>query len=399
VSPKTSSAAAPGAGLTARRPRLMTTLLATLLASSLAASPAVAQAPAAAGQTQGAAGQTQGAASQAQGATGQAQGAASQAQGATGQAQGAAGSGLATGAARPGATEGPAWAYPWDPDFKPVADDGVPRHVPDSSAGYTLTQERDLFVAPDWHPADHPAMPDVVAHGRKPDVRACGACHRVEGTGGPESSSLAGLPAEYIVQQMADFKSGDRRSFRPDRSPAILMTAVATGATAAEVAQAAAYFSALKPRRTIKVVEAETAPRTYVARVFLAKLPEGGSEPLGGRIVEVPDDTAQFEHRDSRATFTAYVPAGSIARGEALVNTGGGGVTVPCATCHGPELRGLGSIPGIAGRSPSYIVRQLFELKQGTRAGAASDLMKPAVQGLSIDQMTSIAAYLASLAP
>ena len=46
----------------------------------------------------------------------------------------------------------PAWAYPWAPDFKGPPDDGVPRHVPDSAAAFTMTQERDLFFAPDWHP-------------------------------------------------------------------------------------------------------------------------------------------------------------------------------------------------------------------------------------------------------
>jgi cytochrome c553 len=102
----------------------------------------------------------------------------------------------------------PAWAYPWAPDFKAAPDDGVPRHVPDSSASFTITQERDLFFVPDWHPDDHPAMPEIVAHGRRPDVRACGSCHRAEGTGGPENASLAGLPAAYIIQQIEDYKSG-----------------------------------------------------------------------------------------------------------------------------------------------------------------------------------------------
>ena len=109
----------------------------------------------------------------------------------------------------------PAWAYPWAPDFKSAPDDGVPRHVPDSAAAFTITQERDLFFAPDWHPDDHPAMPDVVAHGRRPDVRACGSCHRTEGTGGPENASLAGLPAAYIAQQIADYKSGARKFAGP----------------------------------------------------------------------------------------------------------------------------------------------------------------------------------------
>src|SRR5664279_1871288 len=248
----------------------------------------------------------------------------------------------------------PSWAYPWVPDFKGPPDDGVPRHVPDSAAAFTITQERDLFFAPDWHPEDHPPMPDVVAHGRQPDVRACGSCHRTEGTGGPENASLAGLPASYIVQQMADYKSGARKFSGPQRSPVLLMTAIAKAATDAEVQAAAAYFSSLKPKSTIKVVEADTVPATQIARVFYMLVKNGGTEPIGERIVEVPVDVEQFEHRDPRSQFVAYVPNGSIARGEALAKSGGSGVTTPCATCHGPDLRGVGSIPGIAGRSPSY---------------------------------------------
>ena len=74
----------------------------------------------------------------------------------------------------------PAWAYPWAPDFKVPPDDGQPTHVPDSTQSFTIAQERNLFFVPDWHPQDHPPMPDVVAHGRQPDVRACGSCHRAD---------------------------------------------------------------------------------------------------------------------------------------------------------------------------------------------------------------------------
>ena len=105
----------------------------------------------------------------------------------------------------------PAWAYPWVPDFKVAPADDVPQHVPDSAASFTIKQERDLFFVPDWHPEDHPTMPDVVANGRMPDVRACGSCHRAAGTGGPENASLAGLPEAYIMQQIADYKSGARK--------------------------------------------------------------------------------------------------------------------------------------------------------------------------------------------
>lgn len=293
----------------------------------------------------------------------------------------------------------PAWAYPWVPDFKAAPDDGIPRRVPDSTATFMLPQLRDLFFSPDWHPQDHAPMPEVVARGRKPDVRACGSCHRAEGTGGPENSSLAGLPAAYIVQQMADYKSGVRKFSGPQRISVLLMTAIAKAATDAEVQAAAAYFSALKPKSTIKVVETDTAPKTYIARLFVAKLATGGTEPIGPRIVEVPVDVHQFEHRDSRSQFMVYAPVGSIAKGEALVKSGGAGQTTPCGICHGPDLKGVGPVPGIAGRSPSYIVRQLYDFKQGTRAGIGSALMKPTVEKLSEDDMIALAAYLASLTP
>src|SRR6202140_290860 len=223
----------------------------------------------------------------------------------------------------------PAWAYPWAPDFKAPPDDGAPTHVPDSAAAFTIAQERNLFFAPDWHPADHPPMPGVVAGGGQPDFRACGSCHRVEGTGGPENASLAGLPAAYIAAQMADYKSGARKFAGPQRSPVLLMTAIAKAATEAKAQAAAAYFSSLKPKANIKVVETDTVPATQIARVFYMLVKDGGTEPIGERIVEVPVNVEQFEHRDPRSQFVAYVPQGSIAKGEALAKTGGSATTMP----------------------------------------------------------------------
>jgi cytochrome c553 len=297
------------------------------------------------------------------------------------------------------ATSFPAWAYPWAPDFKPPPDDGVPRHVPDSTQSFTITQERDLFFVPDWHPEDHPAMPDVVAHGRLPEVRACGSCHRAEGTGGPENASLAGLPAAYIIQQIEDYKSGVRKFAGPQRSPSVTMTAIAKASNEDEIKVAAAYFAALKPKTNIKVVETDTVPMTQIARVFYMQVKDGGTEPIGQRIIETPVDAVQFEHRDTRSQFIAYVPKGSIAKGEALAKTGGAGITTACTICHGPNLKGVASIPGIAGRSPSYLVRQLYDFQQHARMGSAGALMMPVVEKLSHDDMISLAAYAASLTP
>ena len=293
----------------------------------------------------------------------------------------------------------PAWAFLWDPTVKVPPPDDKLNPIQGSNAAFSWKQARDLFFAPDWHPDDHSAMPEIVANGRKPDVRACGSCHRVEGSGGPENASLAGLPVSYFVQQVADFKSGARKMSGPERPSIQLMMASAKGMTDAEVRAAAEYFAALKPKRIIKVVESETIPKTGPSRLFYVKSPEGGTEPLGQRIVEMPDDVDQFELRDSRATFTAYVPVGSVAKGEALAKTGGSGTTIACNICHGPKLQGVGPIPPIAGRSPTYMVRQLYEFQHGGRAGSASALMTQTVEKLSQDDMIVLAAYLGSLEP
>src|ERR1700738_1094516 len=142
---------------------------------------------------------------------------------------------MATGQVR-GKDLPPAWAYPVNPpDFKLAPDDGKPRQVPDSSATYSVAQTRDRFLAPDWHPADHRPMPAIVATGRKPDVFACGFCHRADGPGGPEDAPLAGLSADYIKQQMADSKNGLRKTSVPERGPPQLMIALAKAATDQEV--------------------------------------------------------------------------------------------------------------------------------------------------------------------
>jgi cytochrome c553 len=294
----------------------------------------------------------------------------------------------------------PAWAYPVNPpDFKAPPDDGTARRVPDSTITHTLSQVRDRFLAPDWHPGDHASMPEVVARGRKPDIPACGFCHRTNGAGGPENANIAGLPEVYIIQQLADFKDGARKSAVQTRAPTALKARLAKHATDAEIAAAAAYFSAQPARSFVKIVETDMVPKTFVTGWHLAVVGTDEKEPIGQRIIEVPQDLELFTSRDSRARFVAYVPAGSIQKGEQLAMTGGDEKTVRCSLCHGPQLKGDASIPGIAGRSPTYIFRQLYDFKHGARAGPGSQLMKQSVQKLSIDDMILLAAYVSSLTP
>ena len=101
--------------------------------------------------------------------------------------------------------------------------------------------------------------------------------------------------------------------------------------------------------------------------------------------------------RNPRSGFVAYAPIGSLKKGEALVTA------AKCGTCHGADMRGMTMnkviVPPIAGRSPSYIVRQLYDFQHGARTGPWSPLMAPNVVKLSIDDMVSLAAYAASLPP
>src|SRR5437868_2849701 len=83
-------------------------------------------------------------------------------------------------------------------------------------------------------------------------VLACGVCDRADGPGGPENANIAGLPAAYIVQQMADYKSGARSTALPERAPQKNMIALAKAITDDEVREAAAYFAARTPRQNVR---------------------------------------------------------------------------------------------------------------------------------------------------
>jgi cytochrome c553 len=242
-------------------------------------------------------------------------------------------------------------------------------------------------------------MPGIVGRGRKPDTFACGYCHYPNGQGRPENSSLAGLSAGYIAQQMADYKNGLRKSSEPTMRPPAMMLANAKSATEEDVKISAAYFASVKYKPWIRVVETDTVPKTHVAGFMLVPIEGAGMEPIGQRIIEVAEDVARATLRDSRSGLIAFVPVGSIQRGKALVTTGGRGRTTECGTCHGRDLKGLGDIPPLAGRSPSYTVRQLYDFQSGARAGLLSPQMKESVAKLTIEDMVSIAAYTASLTP
>lgn len=302
------------------------------------------------------------------------------------------------GAGAPGAAPGRATAAP-GPGRAPL-DNVTEKHVPGSTAGYTAAYIADLFTVPDWFPDSHPTMPDVVAHGdRQAMVPACGYCHLPNGLGRPENESIAGLPEGYILQQISDFKSGLRKSSEPRMGSVAGMVRIGKNIPEDDAKAAAAYFSSLKLQPWIRVVETNTVPVTRPNGGMLNVVENGGTEPIGDRVIEVPENLELTELRDSKSGFVAYVPKGSIARGKDLVMTGGNGKTIRCTICHGPDLKGLGNVPSIAGRSPSQMTRQLIDIQTGARNGPWTQLMKEPVRQLSDKDIVDIVSYLASLQP
>src|SRR5580692_2870220 len=295
----------------------------------------------------------------------------------------------------------PIWAYP--DHFSQGPSSGANRtegeHLPGSKASYTRGEINQIFVVPDWYPDGHPPMPEVVAHGRKPDVYSCGHCHLPNGQGRPENASVAGLPAAYIIEQMADFKNGLRKASDPEMLSVTHMVSLAKSTNDDEVKAAAAYFSSIPLKPWIRVVEVDQVPKTKPEGGMMVVIDGGGSEPIGDRVIEVSENLERTELRDPTSRFIAYVPKGSLEKGKALVATGGDGKTMACTMCHGPDLKGTGNIPSIAGRSPSQMARQLIDFQTGARNGAMAPMMKGVVSKLKMDDIVAITAYLSSQAP
>lgn len=275
--------------------------------------------------------------------------------------------------------------------------------IPGAKAAFTQAEISDRFGPADWFPQDHPPMPEIVARGRAssdPPIWACALCHMPNGKGRPENANITGLPYDYFVRQMLDFKEGRRKTSDARKTNTALMIVFAQQMTREEIEESARYFTSIPSTPWVKVIETDMAPKTQArGGVYHTITGEGaGTEPLGARIVETPVSSADFEIRHPRSGFLAYVPKGSVKKGEALVTTGSGKTTA-CTVCHGADLRGLGPVPTLAGRSPSYTTRQMYDMKVGNRVGAWSPLMAPVLANLTNDDLLAISAYLASLEP
>src|ERR1700675_1445878 len=185
-----------------------------------------------------------------------------------------------------------AWAYAVPPapiPPPPPTDDGTPKQIPGSPQSFTLKQIRDTGNPVDWFPGDHPPMPTIVAHRRSPGVTpwigSCGLCHYPNGKGRPENAGVAGLPAGYIMEQLADFKNGARKTAEPRKANTNTMITIAKGMTEDEIKAAAEYFGSMTWTPWIKVVETSMVPKTRIAGGMFLTLEGGEKEPLGQRII------------------------------------------------------------------------------------------------------------------
>ena len=277
-----------------------------------------------------------------------------------------------------------------------------------------LRDERGGAQAVNWFPDHHPSpMPPIVTQGPAAlgnRSRACGGCHLADGSGRPENASPAGLSATYILRQLADFKNGLRHSVEPAKANSNTMVMLAKAMTEEEMQEAADYFSAVPWRPHVTVIETDLVPTTEMQGELFIPTAKELTEPIGNRIIEVPTDVEASQIlRSSGGTWIAYVPVGAVARGQDLVTTGGASIVngeivlgraTACTTCHGLDLLGLApDVPPLAGRSPGYLAREIFDIQQGTRAGSYEllPLMMMAVERLTAEDIIDITAYLGSL--
>jgi cytochrome c553 len=307
-------------------------------------------------------------------------------------------------------TDYPGWPYPKGVHEPPKPDDGQLFHIPGSTKSYTDTQINGSTSTVDWFPELHPAPPAPVILGKQGAYNACGQCHLIDGRGKPDTADLQGLPVAYFLQQLADMRDDKRHASVPHASLADMIP-IAKAIDAADAKLAADYFHSVKALKSTRVVETDTVPVTHPGphNVQLVDA-SGAQEPIGVRIIEVPEDVGRTFLRDATSGFVAYVPKGSIKRGERLATTGGAGRTLPCASCHGEHLKGehvqgkqlkeeKDMFPPLAWRSPTATARQLYDFKSGTRAGRNSAAMKPVVANLTDQDIVDLTAYLASLQP
>lgn len=90
-------------------------------------------------------------------------------------------------------------------------------------------------------------------------------------------------------------------------------------------------------------------------------------------------------------------PENLVAAGKAIFENGVPGANVPpCASCHGPEAKGAGQFPRLAGQLNDYITNKLENWSK-ERATETAAIMAPVAHALTKPQIAAVAAYLSTL--
>lgn len=285
---------------------------------------------------------------------------------------------------------------PHCPASQPAAAyDSVTRHhIKGSSVTMTMAEAMNYWTAPRLVSRFAPGHAGGGARWASSEPRACGYCHLPDGRGRPENATLAGLPAEYIIAQVKALASNTRLSANPG-SATNSMHKVAAATRDDELEEAAPLQR--HPLRQPQSRGGGHARAAHPHRHGALRARRRGSRADWGRLIEIPEDTQRHELHDPTVRYITYVPPGSLARGRRLVTRGPDGPTTACASCHGPTLEGVGLVPGIRGRNPSYILRQLLNFRGGARRDAGAAPMLPVAASLGVDDMVGIAAYVGSL--
>jgi cytochrome c553 len=166
----------------------------------------------------------------------------------------------------------------------------------------------------------------------------CAACHGADGNSSNAAwPSLAGQHATYIYKQLIDFKEGRRND--------ATMTGMVALLNDEDMKNIAAYFESQQPK------------------------------------------TVAFDPE-------------MIAMGESIYR---GGITetsvAACMGCHSPSGLGNGPAgwPSLKGQYPEYLVTQLQNFKQGSRANDSGKMMRNVAARMSDMEMKSVAAYIAGI--
>lgn len=166
----------------------------------------------------------------------------------------------------------------------------------------------------------------------------CVACHGADGNSpAPANPKLASQHPDYLNKQLANFKSGERKS--------AIMVGMAAMLSPEDMKNVAAYFAGQK--------QTPAAAKDKVLVAQGEKIYRGGVAEMG-------------------------VPA--------------------CSGCHGPAGSGIPAMfPRLAGQHGDYIIAELVKFRNGERANDPGKMMQTVAMKMSDQDMKAVAEYITGL--